>query len=940
MEQKIIKQLDGINKSLKWIKETDSMQGAKGELAYQNLVNLRRKLNKKKYALSGNPAAAIYGESQVGKSYLISSLLSEVGSAFEITGQNDTRHNFLEEINPPGGGSESTSLVSRFSVSYQPQNKEFPIEAVLLSLADIILVLCDSFYNDIKASHDLLLKADDINTYIENVKEKRQSIDFQQLYLKEDDVLDLKDYFINHLSKAGEVLTSNFFTEVPLLISKLPPEEWKDVFSLLWNRNDKFTSLFSEIIVEYGKIKFAERVYLPIEAVLVKHGTLLDVERLKGIYGKPNYILSEYKANTTVLIIVNGIENTIELKKSYLCALAAELVFSQPISLLNNKPFLKETDLLDFPGARSRWTLPEKNIATEIIPELLLRGKVAYLFHKYSEYEKINILLFCAKHDDPALKAMPELLNNWICKVVGESSEKRTDFIARSKVPPLFIISTFFNVNLQYNPTQDKPDNDTSFSYRWHQRFESTLKTQLLNTINYDWFDKWTNGEPFKNIFLLRDFEKSESLSNLFKGYNIHKKELTVVIPEAYPEFRDKLKQSFIDFAFVKKHFEQPNLAWDGAATINKDGTELIIEKLTIAANNINNARNEKIANELDIISKDLKILLNEHYNSSDKSELLSKAISNAGQIQFNLDIAFGKNPYFFGAMMKEMMISKSNIYHLYLSKIHDIERRDVVDMDKYSGIRMSVKGLNPNDSFNINLEKLKEHYAKNSLEECQTFFEMEGIDLNELFYGNNDRVKNFSKVLAETLEEYWFNHFIINKQQDFASYFSEVSLQHILDMFGRLYKKLNITLLIADKIRHHVDGYRNIEDVYEMISDISAEIINKFVNSVGLEFYDVSNYQDLKKASENLEGLSWDHQELQFNQNTKEEAAELITQMGNLPELLNINPLPIEAKRLPNYRSYIKWYDLVKAGFIIVSGVPNYDPVANEKLRLIIEEL
>ena len=158
--------------------------------------------------------------------------------------------------------------------------------------------------------------------------------------------------------------------------------------------------------------------------------------------------------------------------------------------------------------------------------------------------------------------------------------------------------------------------------------------------------------------------------------------------------------------------------------------------------------------------------------------------------------------------------------------------------------------------------------------------------------------------------------------------------------MFGRLYKKLNITLLIADKIRHHVDGYRNIEDVYEMISDISAEIINKFVNSVGLEFYDVSNYQDLKKASENLKGLSWDHQELQFKQNTKEEAAELITQMGNLPELLNINPLPIEAKRLPNYRSYIKWYDLVKAGFIIVSGVPNYDPVANEKLRLIIEEI
>ncbi len=41
------------------------MNGAKGDNAYRNLVNLRRKLNKKKFALEGNPAAAIYGASQM-----------------------------------------------------------------------------------------------------------------------------------------------------------------------------------------------------------------------------------------------------------------------------------------------------------------------------------------------------------------------------------------------------------------------------------------------------------------------------------------------------------------------------------------------------------------------------------------------------------------------------------------------------------------------------------------------------------------------------------------------------------------------------------------------------------------------------------------------------------------------------------------------------------
>ena len=61
---------------------------------------------------------------------------------------------------------------------------------------------------------------------------------------------------------------------------------------------------------------------------------------------------------------------------------------------------------------------------------------------------------------------------------------------------------------------------------------------------------------------------------------------------------------------------------------------------------------------------------------------------------------------------------------------------------------------------------------------------------------------------------------------------------------------------------------------------------------------------------------------------------------MGHLPELLNKNPLPKEElKLLPNYRSYIIWYDLLKAGFVTASGVPNYDPVANEKLGAIINE-
>ena len=75
-----------------------------------------------------------------------------------------------KSINPPGGGSESTSLVSRFSVNYKPENLNFPVKAVMLSPADIVMVLCDSFYNDLKPVHDLTWQTEQINTEIEAIK--------------------------------------------------------------------------------------------------------------------------------------------------------------------------------------------------------------------------------------------------------------------------------------------------------------------------------------------------------------------------------------------------------------------------------------------------------------------------------------------------------------------------------------------------------------------------------------------------------------------------------------------------------------------------------------------------------------------------------------------------------------------------------------------------
>lgn len=941
MIEKVVKQLEIVNKSIRWVKETETMKGAKGDAAYRNFTSIRRLLKKKYFSIKSNPAAAIFGQSQVGKSYLINSLLSSQSTPFKIYDAENNQYEFKKDVNPPGGGSESTSLVSRFSASYQPINSKFPIKANLLSIADLILVLCDSYYNDIHASRESMLEISQIEDHINALKIKYQDKTDVQFHLSEDDVMDIREYVYTNFSTKASNLPLVFFDALSAIVSKVKSDEWKDLFSVLWNNNEKFTSLFSRLIKEFEKIKFTDTLFLPVESVLYTNGTLLDIIRIKELYEEPRKLELNFKATTDLLLVDNNEEIIINsYSKSCLCALTAELVFSIPSEISEIKPFLKNIDLLDFPGARARKTTPENDIVEKSMADYLIRGKVAYLFNKYSNYEKLNILLMCAKHEQPTERAMPELLAPLIKKIIGETPEAREDFIANSKVSPLFIIGTFFNINLEYYPSKDNNVDNTSLLYRWDQRFDRSLAEELIDIKTYDWFTNWTTSQKyFNNIFLLRDFEYS---TQIYDGYT--RKTPTEKIkrpdPEVYSNFYQELRKSFIEYPFVKRHFSDPEESWDRAASINEDGTGLIIDKLNLVSGNIAKARKHKMVIELNHLSGDLENELRKYFHDTDSDKILEKAKSTAGRLQANLDIAFGRDPYFFGTMMKEFMLPQSAVFNLYHNKINEIGRKDNINMDKYSGIRVNVSSLHPSNTYDENLHLLKVKYEYATNKECEEYFSNEGIDLNELFYGNNDRVKHFSGFLAESLEKFWFEDHMLQNKSNLEKFFSSEGLIDIQEMLRSLFSKLKVKDLIEESIKRHVNGYRNIDDVYEMIADISSEIINKFINSVGSVYFNESDLTDLKVANEqNSLGLILDHEGLNYGDKDRNEVARLITQMDNLADLLNQNPLPVEAKKLPNYRNYIVWYDLLKVGFVSVCNIPNYDVEANKNLELIILE-
>ena len=697
--------------------------------------------------------------------------------------------------------------------------------------------------------------------------------------------------------------------------------------------------------MQLQQLQFSDTVYLPIEAVLRSKGTLLDVSRLDEIYDSFKGHEPEYTNTCSVLLLdKNGVEEKMTFSKPHLCGLIAELIFVLPDSIKAQKPFLDKTDLLDFPGLRRTDTVADNNILDSNLTTLLRRGRVDYLFNKYSSYERINSLLFCHNHKQSAQSIMPGKLNQWISNMVGNTNEEREKF--KSPIAPLFVISTWFNKDLEFDSSEDKKNALGLLSTRWQQRFVKVLKDEIFKSDTYSWLTNWTISKPhFQNIFLLRDFYQSsdgQGKSGLFKGYDKDKKEneKEEIIDESYPEFRSDLKKSFVEYDFVKKHFEDPVKSWDSSASINQDGTKLIIEKLTIAAENINSARVEKIANELDQISDTIHSELLKHFHSNDKDKELQKAKSIAGDIQFKLDTAFRADGIkLYGQLMKELMINEGLVRQIYRDKIDDIEHRAVVDLDIYSTYRQNVP-VEEGETVESYFDRLCIHYEKISDEQKQLFrleLESKDIDLEELIDQNSDLIKNNSLQLAEFLIEYWLTNADMNDKktiQQILGFDGSSALEDLLDMFQKIFKKIGLAKTIAEKIRRYTDGNNKTGMPYDIIADISAELLNKCINSVGLDYFNESEITDLHIANENNNlGLELE----QHHNPTFQSVSQLFEKIDDWNNI--IQSQPEQMKSLPSYSNYLLWRNNLKVGFVSVCDIPNYDIEANEKLDAIIKE-
>jgi len=577
---------------------------------YQSFLRIKLLTKKILATLHRPPCVGVFGPSQAGKSYLVSTLAKgKQGNLTVKLGNEDV--DFLQRINP-SGGRESTGVVTRFSIKKSENlDSEYPVEIRLLTESDILKILTNSFFSDFDHAGSMDLNPftdEEIRTRLEGLQKK---VDYKKrlVTLFPEDVLDIKMYLEASFANFVSNLKADFWPVAIDIAPFLEIEDRAELFSIIWRDFDLFTDLYKLFAKEINNLEGAEVCLAPFDSVVSDPGqiSIVDAQLLSQLNSK-NSSSVDIKP-----ISIEGSAKSLPIKriaKPILAALTAELRLTISDARWE---FLNDLDILDFPGARSRKSLTVKDlkeikenedIKASQASELLLRGKVAYLFQRYTADQEMSAVLLCVPGGPQEVGYAP-LINQWVCDANGDSSE------VRSSVPPgLLFVLTKFDEELKTKGG----DNEVNERARWTNRVESSLLEKFKN---YEWVKKWDN-KPFRNLYWLRN---PEIKSSSFMQYE---DDIEVSINPNDSHRIARLRQYFSEDENVKEHFEDPLEAWDSAMTPRDGGISNIVSGINRISDPAFRAQN--LIDKTSKIRDSLASKLNPYFNEGGEKEVAIKS--------------------------------------------------------------------------------------------------------------------------------------------------------------------------------------------------------------------------------------------------------------------------------------------------------------------------
>ncbi|MBV9758033.1 MAG: hypothetical protein JO047_13345 [Alphaproteobacteria bacterium] len=603
--------------------------------SFRKLVRRAQRLRR---AAERPACVAVFGASQAGKSYFINSL-AEHGKPFTAV-YGTHQLNFLRSLNPQGE-KESTGLVSRFTVRSVPAPAETPVPLQLLSQTEIVKILANAFFEDFRLDELRPPGDEEVAELFRRLSEAASPA--PQGGLDMDDIEELQEYFERHFRSHTlfEALTrSGYWGLAADLIPRLPPRLRNEAYAPLWNGTPAFTRLAGDLIVALERLGFPETAYCGIEALTPREQGILNVDTVFALGDGPS-----------APVQVATRSGRAQLDRSVLAALVAEITVPMATQPWD---FFADTDLLDFPGARSREVIKDVDrFLTEPgrLGRIFLRGKVAYLFQRYNAEQEISAMVLCVGPSVQEVQTLPEMINGWVRDTIGAKPEAR----ARQR-NALFLVLTKFDLEF----VEKTEGEDITSGERWTTRLQASLLDFFGKA--YDWPREWLPGKPFNNTFWFRSpkigfpalFDRTEPAEAGASGGEIWSPRA-----DAYVAPR---RAAYLANPLVQAHFADAERAWSEALKPNDGGIVYIAESLRPVCDPALKA--EQIGGRLAELAGDVATQLRPHFHSGDLAAELQQARRNARRLQQTLvDCAAAQ---MFGALLRALMVTDDQMGSAY----------------------------------------------------------------------------------------------------------------------------------------------------------------------------------------------------------------------------------------------------------------------------------
>ncbi len=575
----------------------------------------------------------VFGPSQSGKSYLISALARK-GAAPLLADFSGKEIDFIRDINPEGGR-ESTGLVTRFTL--QPAagaNSTAPVQMRLLTQTDLVKILGNTYYADCDHSEDELLTQAQLTELLDGLAPAAQAQPVDPLTA--DDVFDLQAYFERYFKGFERVrlLRHGYWEQAAHLAPRLRIQDRVKLFGVIWGGVEEFGQLYARLYAGLQGLNFASDAYAGLEALLPREQSIIDVQTLKG--------LGSGSGQSLTLTGEGGARVT--LPRSEVTALIAELRI-----VISEQPwdFFQHTDLLDFPGARSREQIKELPVfleTSDALQSLFLRGKVAYLFDRYCAEQELTSMLLCIGPSNQEVKTLPEMVFDWIVSTHGATPEQRAQ-----QPTALFLVLTKFDMEFEEKAGERSPES------RWITRMESSL----LNFFGkqHDWPRRWDTQGVFRNSYWLRN--PNFKAKNIF-DYDESGREIGVRPGER--KRIEMFQEAFLKDAAASAHFQNPEQAWEAGFALNDGGISYLAEHLRPLCNP--ELKRQQLAGQVTQLREQMAERMGHYYFSDNPEQEIEKRRLAARQVAGCLIDCAGEQR--FGGLLRALQADSDELEGIY----------------------------------------------------------------------------------------------------------------------------------------------------------------------------------------------------------------------------------------------------------------------------------